>query len=120
MDDGEFWLNGDVLAADCPSRAIIRHLTSRWGLLVMLALGAGTRRFAELRTDVNGISERMLSQTLKQLEGDGFVIRTSHPVVPPHVDYQLTDIGREALVRLRDLASWVEGNLDRILRPVQA
>ncbi len=83
------WQRGNVLAAECPSRLILQHLTSRWGTLVMVALATGPHRFSELRRAVRGVSERMLSQTLKDLEADGFVRRTAHAVVPPHVDYAL-------------------------------
>lgn len=111
----DHWKAGNVLAADCPSRPILQHLTSRWGTLVMIALATGPHRFAELRRAVGGVSERMLSQTLKELEADGFVLRTAHAVVPPHVDYELTDLGREAAKHVVALAAWIEGALPEIL-----
>jgi DNA-binding HxlR family transcriptional regulator len=106
---------GEVMSVDCPSRAVLRHVTSRWGVLVLVALQDGTRRFSELRRRIGGISERMLAQTLQALEADGFVHRVSHPVVPPHVDYTLTATGREVAARVAALADWIEGNLPRIL-----
>jgi DNA-binding HxlR family transcriptional regulator len=109
------WQLGNVLAADCPSRAILSHLTNRWGTLVMVALATGPHRFAELRRKVGGVSERMLSQTLKDLEADGFVLRTAHPVVPPHVDYELTALGREAAAHVAALVGWIEGALPEIM-----
>lgn len=109
------WQLGNVLAADCPSRPILQHLTSRWGTLVMVALAARPHRFAELRRAVGGVSERMLSQTLKELEADGMVLRTAHNVVPPHVDYELTELGREAATHVIALTAWIEGALPRIL-----
>ncbi|MCU0904471.1 MAG: helix-turn-helix transcriptional regulator [Tabrizicola sp.] len=109
------WEKGNVLAPDCPSRPILQHLTNRWGTLVMVALATGPHRFAELRRKVGGVSERMLSQTLKDLEGDGFVLRTAHPVVPPHVDYELTGLGREAATHVVALVGWIEGALPEIL-----
>lgn len=111
----EGWQRGNVMAADCPSRPILQHLTSRWGTLVMVALATGPHRFAELRRAVGGVSERMLSQTLKDLEADGFVLRTPHAVVPPHVDYELTAMGRQAAVHVVALAGWIEGALPAIL-----
>ena len=114
LDDLAAYGRGNVLAADCPSRQVLLHLTGRWSLLVMAALGDDTRRFAELRRAVGGISERMLAQTLQQLEGDGLVLRVAHPVVPPHVDYSLTPLGREAAEKLCDLVDWIETNLPRI------
>ena len=109
------WQLGNVLAADCPSRPVLQHLTSRWGTLVMVALATGPHRFAELRRKVGGVSERMLSQTLKDLEADGFVLRTAHRVVPPHVDYELTPLGQQAARHVVALASWIEGALPEIL-----
>lgn len=108
------WQRGNVMAADCPSRPVLQHLTSRWGALVMVALATRRHRFAELRRAVGGVSERMLSQTLKELEADGMVLRTAHEVVPPHVDYELTPLGQEAARHLIPLIGWIEGNLGRI------
>ena len=104
----------NVLAAECPSRAVLKHLTSQWGVLVMLALQDGTLRFSALRRRVGGVSERMLAQTLQVLEGDGLVRRVAHPVVPPHVDYSLTPLGREVAERVQDLADWIEGSMPAI------
>lgn len=106
---------GNVLAAECPSRPVLQHLTSRWGVLVMAVLATGTFRFAELRRAIGGVSERMLAQTLQQLEGDGFVLRRDHGEVPPRVDYTLTPLGREAAAHLVALVGWIEGNLGSIL-----
>lgn len=106
---------GNVMAAECPSRGVLNHLTSRWGTLVMVALATGGHRFAELRRKVGGVSERMLSQTLKDLEADGFVLRTAHPVVPPHVDYVLTPLGMQAAGHVVTLVGWIEGALPEIM-----
>lgn len=116
------WEAGNVLAPDCPSRAILQHLTSRWGALVMVALALGPHRFSGLRRQVRGISERMLAQTLQELEADGFVLRTAHAVVPPHVDYELTALGQEAAAHLVPLIRWIETRLPEILaaRPLAA
>jgi DNA-binding HxlR family transcriptional regulator len=105
----------NVMAAECPSRAILGHLTSRWGVLVMVALQSGTMRFSALRRHIGGVSERMLAQTLQQLESDGFIMRTAHDVVPPHVDYALTPLGREAADHVVALVCWIEGALPRIM-----
>jgi DNA-binding HxlR family transcriptional regulator len=111
----EQWERGNVLASDCPSRAVLQHLTSRWGTLVMLVLSTGPHRFSGLRRRIAGISERMLAQTLQELEADGFVLRVAHPVVPPHVDYSLTPLGQEAAAHVVALTRFVEENLPRIL-----
>lgn len=106
---------GDVLAAACPSRDVLKHVTSRWGVLVLIALQPGTQRFSELKRKIGGVSERMLAHTLQLLEQDGFLLRKSYPVVPPHVDYTLTPLGQEVALKVRDLADWIEVNLPRIV-----
>ncbi|MFZ5747051.1 MAG: winged helix-turn-helix transcriptional regulator [Pseudomonadota bacterium] len=106
---------GNVLDHNCPSRAVLRGLTGQWAVLVLIVLEEGTLRFAELRRRVSGVSDRMLAQTLQRLEADGMVDRRAYPVVPPHVEYALTPLGREAAVRVRELADWVAGNIAPIL-----
>jgi DNA-binding HxlR family transcriptional regulator len=106
---------GDVFAADCPSRDVLRHITSRWGVLVLIALQGGTHRFSDLRRKVAGVSEKMLAQTLQWLEADRLVLRVSYPVVPPHVEYSLTPLGQEVAAKVEDLADWIETNLGQVL-----
>lgn len=106
---------GDLFAEQCPSRDVLKHVTSRWGVLILVALLGGTHRFSDLRRKAAGISERMLAQTLKWLEGDGFVARKAYPVVPPHVEYSLTPLGREVALKVEALADWIEGNLPQIM-----
>ena len=105
---------GDLFQVGCPSREVMRHVTSSWGVLVLIALLAGTHRFSVLRRKVAGVSERMLAQTLQGLEGDGLVERRAFPVVPPHVEYTLTPLGREAAEKVEDLADWIETNMPRM------
>jgi DNA-binding HxlR family transcriptional regulator len=107
-------VRGEVFSSDCPSRAILQHVTSRWGVLALVALARGEHRFSELRRKT-GASERMLAQTLQRLEADGLVLRVSHPVVPPHVEYSLTPLGRELAPKVETLADWIEENLQRVL-----
>lgn len=111
----EILRRGELFNQNCPSREILKHLTSRWGVLVLIALLDHDHRFSDLRRKVGGVSEKMLAQTLQTLEADGFVNRFSHPVVPPHVDYSLTPIGREVALKVRDFADWIEVNIGRIL-----
>ncbi|MFP8967371.1 winged helix-turn-helix transcriptional regulator [Pokkaliibacter sp. CJK22405] len=106
---------GNVLASDCPSRDVLKHITSRWGVLVLVALLDGTHRFSALRRKIQGVSERMLTQTLQWLEHDGFVERIAYPVVPPHVEYSLTPMGLEVANQVEGLVDWIEFNLPRIL-----
>jgi len=109
-------MRGDLLATACPSRDVLKHLTSRWGVLVLIVLERRMHRFSELRRAVGGVSERMLSQTLHQLEHDGMVARVAYQVVPPHVEYSLTPLGREAAEKVRILADWIEISLPRIAK----
>ena len=95
---------------------MLKHVTSPWGLLVLIALEGGTRRFSEPRRAIGGAGERMLAQTLQWLEGDGLVDRVACDVVPPHVECSLTPIGREAAERVRAPADWIETSLPRIAR----
>lgn len=105
---------GNVFAEKCPSREVLNHVTSRWGVLLLLGLRGGTFRFSELRRKVGGISEKMLAQTLQTLESDGFVERIAYPVVPPHVEYRLTQTGEEVALRVEALTDWIEQNLPRV------
>ena len=106
---------GNLLAADCPSREVLKHVTSRWGVLALIVLERGTHRFSGLRRAIGGVSERMLAQTLQWLEDDGLVLRVARDVVPPHVEYSLTPLGREAAERVRLLADWIETSLPKIM-----
>jgi DNA-binding HxlR family transcriptional regulator len=106
-----------IFPATCPSRTVLDHVTSKWGVLVLLALSeAGTLRWSELRRRAQGVSEKMLAQTLRTLEADGLVSRTAHPVVPPHVEYSLTAGGSELAALLNPLMAWIIDNADDILR----
>ncbi|WP_217234682.1 helix-turn-helix domain-containing protein [Streptomyces sp. AC555_RSS877] len=105
----------DVFAKACPSRGTLEHVTGRWGALTLGALHEGSLRFNELRRRVDGVSEKMLSQTLHALERDGLVHREAQPTNPPRVDYELTPLGREIATRLTGLIQFVEGRMDDVL-----
>jgi DNA-binding HxlR family transcriptional regulator len=111
---------GEVFAVECPSRDILKHVTSRWGVLVLVALMEGMHRFSDLRRKIGGVSEKMLAQTLQQLEQDGFIDRVSHPVVPPHVEYSLTPLGEGIGRQVESLTDWIETNLPKIMKAQQA
>ncbi|MFE9256350.1 winged helix-turn-helix transcriptional regulator [Streptomyces sp. NPDC006879] len=100
----------------CPSRGVLEHLTSRWGVLVLVALRERSYRFSELRREVGGVSEKMLAQTLQTLERDGFVDRDAKPVIPPRVDYSLTPLGLEAAEYVQALARWTERHTPEVQR----
>lgn len=107
---------GDLFSDRCPSRQILKHVTSQWGVLILVALSEGEiKRFSELRRQISGVSEKMLSQNLKQLESDGFIIRTSYDVVPPYVEYSLSELGLEIAERVIYLTEWIEENLLKIM-----
>ncbi|ENU19100.1 hypothetical protein F994_01955 [Acinetobacter bohemicus ANC 3994] len=112
-------LLGQVLSNECPSREILEHLTTKWSVLVLRCLSDGIHRFSELRQRIDGVSEKMLAQTLKVLEKDGFLIRTVYPVVPPKVEYQLTILGSQAAEKLNHLIGWIERNLPEIMENKQ-
>jgi DNA-binding HxlR family transcriptional regulator len=106
---------GDLLAEACPSREVLKHMTSRWGLLVLMVLTERTHRFAELRRTIGGVSERMLAQTLQWLEHDGLVLRVARDVVPPHVEYSLTPLGRDASRQVVGLTDWIESHMPQVM-----
>jgi DNA-binding HxlR family transcriptional regulator len=107
---------GDLYARACPSREVLSHVTSRWGALVLVILLERMHRFSELRRAVAGVSEKMLAQTLRELELDGFLLREVFPVVPPRVEYTLTRMGREVAEHVEVLADWIEINLPHVLK----
>ncbi|WHQ76079.1 helix-turn-helix domain-containing protein [Pantoea sp. Lij88] len=111
----EKFSRGELLNVNCPSRDVLKRVTSRWSVLILLALQDQTLRFSALRRAVGGVSERMLAQNLRYLEEDGFVQRIAYDVVPPHVEYRLTPLGREVGEQVVGLADWLELNLTRIL-----
>lgn len=104
-----------VLASGCPSRVVLDHVTSKWGVLILVALAERSMRWGELRRVVEGISEKMLAQTLRTLEADGIVHREAAPTVPPRVDYSLTERGRDLNDRLLPLMEWILANAEEIV-----
>jgi DNA-binding HxlR family transcriptional regulator len=106
-----------IFPAACPSRTVLDHVTSKWGVLVLLALSREPHRWGELRRGIEGISEKMLAQTLRTHESDGFVLREVQAVIPPRVDYSLTPRGHELTAHLLPLMEWIDGNAAEILAP---
>ncbi|BCL46863.1 winged helix-turn-helix transcriptional regulator [Citrobacter koseri] len=107
--------DGNLFAEQCPSREVLKHVTSRWGVLILVALRDGTHRFSDLRRKMGGVSEKMLAQSLQALEQDGFIHRVSYPVVPPHVEYSLTTLGEQVSEKVAALADWIELKLPQVL-----
>lgn len=108
--DGRF----DILAAACPTREVINRIGDRWSLLVMCALGSGTLRFQQLRRAVDGVSQKMLTQTLRALERDGLVQRDVFASVPPRVDYSLTPLGASLSDSIAAIRDWAYAHMDTI------
>ncbi|MFF2346377.1 winged helix-turn-helix transcriptional regulator [Pseudarthrobacter sp. NPDC058119] len=104
-----------VFPAGCPSRTLLDHVTSKWGVLLLIALSEGEQRWSDLRRRAEGISEKMLAQTLKTLERDGLVSRKAQPVIPPRVDYSLTERGYELSALLVPLAAWAFDHAEEII-----
>jgi DNA-binding HxlR family transcriptional regulator len=100
--------------SSCEIRDLLDRLADKWSLLVIELLGTGSRRFAELHRDIGQISQRMLTLTLRHLERDGLLTRTVHPVVPPRVDYELTELGQSLLVTIEGLVSWTRAHRDEV------
>jgi DNA-binding HxlR family transcriptional regulator len=108
-------LDFDVFARACPSRKTLEHVTGRWGILTLGALSKGTYRFNALRRQVDGVSDKMLSQTLHELERDGLVHREAQPTNPPHVEYSLTPLGRDVAGRIIELIDFVESRMPSVM-----
>lgn len=108
-------MTGGVLPAACPSRVVLDHVTSKWGVLVLVALSERTLRWGELRRLVEGISEKMLASTLRTLEADGLVLREATPSIPPRVDYSLTPLGDDLAAHLLPLMAWITAHADTIV-----
>ena len=107
---------GGVFPSACPSRTVLNHVTSTWGVLVLAALTDGSLRWSELRRAVEGVSEKMLAQTLRTLEGDGFVAREVAPTTPPQVSYSLTALGVELTEHLFGLLEFLNDRIGDIVR----
>jgi DNA-binding HxlR family transcriptional regulator len=101
---------------DCPGRLILDHLADKWAVLIVVRLASGTLRFAELRRSIDGISQKMLTVTLRDLERDGLVVRKLYASVPPKVEYSLTPLGSSLVDKVNELCTWAEANSAEILR----
>lgn len=104
----------DAFIALCPSRQLLDRLTDKWVTLVLCSLGESGLRYSELARRIAGVSQKMLTQTLRNLERDGLVTRTVTPTVPVTVDYAITDLGRSLLAVVHQLKSWAEAHMDEV------
>jgi DNA-binding HxlR family transcriptional regulator len=101
-------------AKDCPSRQILDRIGDTWSVLVVMMLADGPQRYTALSRKIEGVSPKMLTQTLRGLERDGLIGRTVHAEVPPRVDYQLTELGRSLLGLVRGLEQWAVTHIDDV------
>ena len=107
--------HSDLFHSECPGRIVFDRITGRWAPLVLVKLAEGPLRFYELRDQIGGISEKVLSEKLRMLARDGLIARTVEPAIPPRVSYALTDMGHSAAKPLRQLMRWVSDHGDAIL-----
>lgn len=106
----------DVYNAHCPTRLVLNRIADKWTVLIVGSLEERTKRFGELRREIGGITQKMLTQTLRGLERDGLVTRTIYPSVPPKVEYTLTPLGRTLITLLDAISAWSETNIEMVLK----
>lgn len=99
----------------CPTRQVLNRIADKWTVLVVSSLEAGTKRFSVLRREIDGVSQKMLTQTLRGLERDGLVTRKIYATVPPKVEYSLTPLGNTLVVLLRSIRVWSETHIEKVL-----
>jgi DNA-binding HxlR family transcriptional regulator len=104
----------DALTAECPTRDLLDRLSSKWVSLLLVCLGSGPQRYSDLRGRIDGVSEKMLTQTLRHMERDGVVTRAVTPSVPIRTDYELTDLGRTLLPIVASLKAWTEAHIEQV------
>jgi DNA-binding HxlR family transcriptional regulator len=105
----------NIMSATCPSRIVLRRIGARWTVFIVNALEHGPMRFTALATRVQGITAKVLADTLRSLEEDGLISRTVFDENPPHVEYELTELGRSLLVPLRAVREWAEAHVPEVL-----
>lgn len=110
----------NVLSKNCPSNSVLEMVAGKWQMLILYALWGGKKRYSELQHTVEGISQKMLTQTLRELERNGLVKRTAYPVVPPHTEYELTELGAGLEDIVCRLGGWVQENIREVLEAREA
>jgi DNA-binding HxlR family transcriptional regulator len=109
-----------AFSALCPTRLVLNRIADKWTVLVVILLQDGTKRFSHLQREIDGISQKMLTQTLRGLERDGLVTRKVHATVPPKVEYALTPLGHTLKDMLYAIKTWSETNIESVLKAQQA
>jgi DNA-binding HxlR family transcriptional regulator len=105
----------NIMSASCPSRVVLRRIGARWTVFIVNALEHEPMRFTALATRIQGITPKVLAETLRSLEEDGLISRTVFDENPPHVEYALTELGRSLLVPLRAVRAWAEEHVPEVL-----
>jgi DNA-binding HxlR family transcriptional regulator len=105
----------NVYEQNCPTRMVLDHIADKWTALILWKLAGGAIRFNQLRRDIEGISQKVLSQTLKQLERDGLIDRRAFATVPVTVEYSLTDLGHTLAEKMANISLWAQDHIDRVL-----
>ncbi len=108
-------LQWDVYNEKCPTRQVLNRIADKWTILIVGALSERTKRFSELKKEISGISQKMLTQTLRGMERDGLVSRKVYPTVPPKVEYSLTELGLTLIKMLEDIRQWSEQNIEAVI-----
>jgi DNA-binding HxlR family transcriptional regulator len=107
-------LRGDVFSSACPTRQLLDRIADKWSTLILIVLGEGPARFNALKHRIDGVSQKMLSQTLKSLERDGLISRSVVPTVPISVTYAVTPLGRSLMAALQSMIDWAETRMDEV------
>ena len=108
-------MSGPLYAKNCPSRQVLDRIGDTWSVLIVTLLAGGPERYTTLQRQIEGISPKMLTQTLRALERDGLITRTVQAVVPPRVDYELTPLGESLLGLVEALEKWAVNHMDDVL-----
>lgn len=109
-------ISWDPYTRNCPTRELLDRIGDRWTVLVIGTLDGGPLRFGEIARRIDGVSQKMLTQTLRSLERDGLVTRTLYPEIPPRVEYELTDLGRTLREPLKGLEDWAKSHMAQVIR----
>ena len=108
--------NWNVFNKNCPTRMVLDRIADKWTVLVVSSLESETKRFGELKKEIDGISQKMLTKTLKGMERDGLIKRKAYPTIPPKVEYSLTDLGVTLVEMLQNIQHWAENNIEEIIK----
>jgi len=108
-------ISWNIYNKDCPTRQVLNRIADKWTVLVVGALSQNCKRFGELKKEISGVSQKMLTQTLRGMERDGLLTRKVYPTVPPKVEYSLTALGLSLITMLNEIRNWSEGNIEKVI-----